>query len=247
MRIKSFLVAPAIICLVTSTFSQHLPKKLPLWYVKRGSVGVLGKTIQQDGPNKSFSPHTGLLERGSMAYNDTEEVDDLLESFFTHLKSYISKMHFDAEGFEANAELLRQDLLIREVLVGHITPSNPQLKEKCRFLNQMYQRMLNSIPKLSHFDIAYSPGYSQVYQMVELNVRLLTLFNSKGKLDDGLEAHASWILHFWKYMNFCKSEFKAIDGLSTDMQLIFDDHSNRVANTLRGLLKQVRVENWVFL
>ncbi|GEQ70547.1 hypothetical protein JCM33374_g4225 [Metschnikowia sp. JCM 33374] len=172
-------------------------------------------------------------------FNQTKEVQDLLECWFGHLKSFIHESHFDTFSFIPAAEILSDGLGGIVSLAGEVLYRNAILSQQLAFIKTVYNTMVLASAGLQFYE---NVGISENYLlscMLDLNVRLLGLCNSQGMLDTSILGYPERILIIWNTLTYWKRSFGELHGVSDHIRKLFDDQTVNAEERLLKIWGQI--------
>ncbi|GEQ68571.1 hypothetical protein JCM33374_g2239 [Metschnikowia sp. JCM 33374] len=140
----------------------------------------------------------------------TSEIEQSIDWFFTCLKFYVFQTHFDWPNFELVAPDLKQDLAYLEILISE-TNQNFEAIARVQFAKRILETMIFAAQKMNHFNYSRVPEEHLLIRMTELNVRIFSLFNSRGQVDIKVPGYTEKTIGLWKEMCLLAHEFSEQD------------------------------------
>lgn len=162
-------------------------------------------------------------------YRCTQMVDLIIESF----RSFIDETRFDVWRFEAQG----QNLLKRLRHIENITHDNSDtlFVSKLNFAGYMFRIMGEAIELMKHYENVRTAGHGIVWSIIDLNVRLLTLFRTNGTPKVETENFAINVYVYSQHLLFLKSGFEKYEGVPFGTQVVFNAQLVRAEYTLKLL------------
>lgn len=165
---------------------------------------------------------------------------NILEPFFQHLKQFVNDTSFDYLRFDAEQNSLSKELSNKASQIRH---SAPQIRilNQLSFCKHVLEAMKRSAKKLKHYGASDSHANIWLFKIIELNVRLLALHNSQGKLDAQIPGYLDTLLRFNKSIYFWRLIFKKLKDVPEQIWLSFENEAALAQKTTEFLFAQVHV------
>ncbi|KAM9887502.1 hypothetical protein OXX69_013305, partial [Metschnikowia pulcherrima] len=84
-----------------------------------------------------------------------------------------------------------------------------------------------------------SPGHMLVYNAIELNVKVLMLFNSRGAPDASIPKYAEQVRTHLRSVYYWDMHFRGMESVTSEMQAMFEEHIGLAEVTLDMLAKYI--------
>ncbi|GEQ70548.1 hypothetical protein JCM33374_g4226 [Metschnikowia sp. JCM 33374] len=175
----------------------------------------------------------------SLPYNETKDIEDLIRSFICRLKEFVSDTYFDVRQFETAMKPLGKDFDQITSLALRYTKRNAVLSRHLRFATDFFRVMELATDELKQYSDSGSIEESLVYRMVDLNVRVLGMFNSYGFLDREMEDYADKLFDFWAYMRRLKLHFRFLHHVPVCIQSVFAEEASQAEDIIEKLWTEV--------
>ncbi|GEQ68270.1 hypothetical protein JCM33374_g1937 [Metschnikowia sp. JCM 33374] len=184
---------------------------------------------------EGLQPAVHVSARGYDAITDKlEVVEERLQTFIARLKSYILEPLFDIERFELEFTTLDKELADITRAAEKADP-NKERSEKLTFAQSLFEIMIESTHHLEHFAFRGPSDEHLVSVMIELNLGILTLFDSEGRPDIQIDGFSQKVercniaVKTWKY------EFGKLTAPSFGAQMMFKIQATRAERNLKIL------------
>ncbi|GEQ68763.1 hypothetical protein JCM33374_g2432 [Metschnikowia sp. JCM 33374] len=256
--ISSRAVATILICSLAvsaATIPTQEYEKLAETLIPKEILDQVGKTVSANvkffGPSdiqeETPESHYDGKDPYEVTYADkapqpwVEEVQKAkqsLENFVKHLKGFLKTGKFDIVAFEFHQDEILEELSSIGAWIQKMPPSE-DLIHQYKFTQYMFSVMSDSILNLKHYQTCDLPGHEWVYNILELNVRLLLMYNELGDLDISLEWYEGLLFGFWLNVHIWGKKFRLVPNVSGDMRYIYDRSSRQAQETLAILGSQL--------
>ncbi|GEQ68761.1 hypothetical protein JCM33374_g2430 [Metschnikowia sp. JCM 33374] len=181
---------------------------------------------------------SGTEEDEDLVHNYTLNTQHKLDEFFQRLKSFVYMGTFDVNGLEFQTQDLHEKLTsIRQDL--EMMPSSPLLLEQLNFAHIMFSGMSDAVIMLQHFNTCELPGHGWLYKIIELNVRLWTMFDSYGNLDLDISCYVARILEFLRDVHVWGRQFRMLKDVTEDMTALYESQSTEAVKKIFELGSQI--------
>ena len=167
-----------------------------------------------------------------------EESQDLLDWYVVRLKGFISP-EFAILRFERSLPDLEKELLDIDYLAEDDARHVGAVLQQLTFANRMLGVMRDSCVKLRKYYKPDSPGHMLVYNAIELNVKVLMLFNSRGAPDASVPKYAEQVRTYLRSVYYWDMHFRGMESVTTEMQAMFEEHIGLAEVTLDMLAKYI--------
>lgn len=215
-----------------SDFAKNALQEPPLLYVK----AKLSSNLRVPEKNNSLSQlNAEVSER------QVQEMEFQIESFISKLKSFVFRETFDMVGFnyEAKQIKLKLDKLVN--LTAEYA-SNEEIAMLLKFAEYLFVVMEDSAKDLVYYNTSERPGHRCIYRMIELNVMLLAMRNSKGKLDVDNKNYENQLFQFWRSIHVWSVRFRLIQDVQAKTRLLFEGKRFETENELALLVSEFPLE-----
>ncbi|GEQ68572.1 hypothetical protein JCM33374_g2240 [Metschnikowia sp. JCM 33374] len=127
--------------------------------------------------------------------NQTLDFDEWVEEFIQHLKSYIHDTYFDWFRFEEDSSQLQEDITyVNKNFQRNLAET--ELRTKMHFADNMLDFMCLATQELNTYNYSQSPTYDLLHRMIEINVRIFSLYNSFGNIDTWVSDYEDKVVGF---------------------------------------------------
>ncbi|GEQ68556.1 hypothetical protein JCM33374_g2224 [Metschnikowia sp. JCM 33374] len=171
--------------------------------------------------------------------NHTRRNQNMLAWFVIQLKSFIFQTHFDSSGFALVVKRMTRNLVDIEESVRLFDAQNEAVLEHLQFAQKMFDVMKFSMKALKTYTRLGNPDQHLLNRMVQLNVRLWSLYNSQGKLDRMVHEYGSTVIESWKTMSILDDDFKGLPAVPDHIRLLFDEQRAQAEETVHDLWIQI--------
>lgn len=178
--------------------------------------------------------------------NTTRYVEEQVGRFVAHLKTFITESSFIVLKFELEIEELKQNLLKLHSDV-QLEIHSPGLQVQFEFATHMFLVMVESAKNMEHFRVNSNAGYPLVYKVIELNVRVLALYDAYGRLDTHIDGYLSELSRLRASLDFWSERFQNLILVSPEVSGVFQKHSKRLEETFKFLISQVPGQSYLAL
>ncbi|GEQ69079.1 hypothetical protein JCM33374_g2750 [Metschnikowia sp. JCM 33374] len=175
----------------------------------------------------------------SRPVNESQIIQNHLELFVENLKSYIYFSHFDFYSFCEEQEALAQDLLAIGDQVKKVKSLERGVSKAYIFAKTILWDMMYASLKLKQYNASEGKEYTLLTQMIELNIRLLILRTSQGKLDRSVTKYAINLRIFWNEMCCWNTQFVVMENLPVEMRILFENYMSHAKDTILSLWREI--------
>ncbi|KAF7999647.1 hypothetical protein HF325_006323 [Metschnikowia pulcherrima] len=139
-------------------------------------------------------------------HNITLEAEQLLELLAQQLATFVHEFDFDAAQFETQAQILRRKVAGLTSWVEVMFLKNRQIMARLEFLHRMFCTLNSAAAYLRYFT-SERTEQQLLRSLIQLNVRLLSLYNFRGEPDLLIPRFAEYVTTFsrrldiWADMN----------------------------------------------
>ncbi|GEQ72504.1 hypothetical protein JCM33374_g6191 [Metschnikowia sp. JCM 33374] len=168
-----------------------------------------------------------------------------LRRIFARMSSLVNLLRFDDILFESQQKKILHDISSVHQILESSSPS-PQTLERLKHVRYMFQVMANAI-----MYIDYSQSFEQhhilIYRMIELDVRILSFYDDRGKFEFKEDGYAEAILVLWNDMVIWETHFNALKFVPSDLRGVFEEKTVLVKRKLQFLASNLpKQEFWLF-
>lgn len=158
-----------------------------------------------------------------------------VQQFSKTLKSYIHENLFDVRGFEKQGYMLAHEISEIMALQTMIKPGNSELNDQISMARFMFQIMSESIEPLKYHECVLTAGHSLLWSAIDLDVRLLRLFNTHGEPDITADGFAIKVFLHQKELNRLKNSFRSVSFVPYGTSVMFHKRISHIADMLEFL------------
>ncbi|KAM9925649.1 hypothetical protein OXX59_003735 [Metschnikowia pulcherrima] len=212
-----------------------------------GLIAPSGTRITHLGPNLNadqLSGQSDTYEEMSISKSSEDECNqkrmeynlrNRIQQFSRTLKSYIHENLFDVRGFEKQGYMSAHE--ISEIMALHtmIKPGNSELNDQISMARFMFQIMSESIEPLKYHECVSTAGHSLLWSAIDLDVRLLRLFNTHGEPDIAADGFAIKVFLHQKELNRLRNSFKSVSLAPYGTSVMFHKRISHIADMLEFL------------
>ncbi|GEQ72500.1 hypothetical protein JCM33374_g6187 [Metschnikowia sp. JCM 33374] len=181
--------------------------------------------------------------KGLITSIDLESIDGAPiseEKTIGRIRTFVNVESFDYTGLEAEVDVLEAELRdISQILEK--TPEAQSLVDQVKFAQPMLQVMKRAITYMHCYGNMEAPGARVLYKMVELNVRILAMYNVFGALDMTINGYAGKLTNLRALLKFYENKFEGLADVPLAIRIMFLDQTWRADQKL-SFLEQKPVE-----
>ncbi|GEQ69245.1 hypothetical protein JCM33374_g2916 [Metschnikowia sp. JCM 33374] len=111
---------------------------------------------------------------------------------------------------------------------------------RLNFTRYLFQTLVDSGDRLKRYGRSNIPGHDLVRDMIDLNVRVMYLYDSHGEIDYSIKNFSEKVDNFYHMFNLLGVRFKRLRNVPLGMRLVFENHSSQVNRTLEYFDEQIR-------
>lgn len=189
---------------------------------------------------KDFLLRTLLSKQGNhLAPNKTRSLEAALLWYANHLHSLTHLAYFDLSSFEESKQLVGRGLEDIEHHLELLEPINLILWRRLKFAKRMFGAMVIAARELKLNNI-FGSLYQQILALLlELNVTLFALYDSRGSLNLLISHYAKKMKCSRKNITFWADEFSKINRVSSSVRILFEYLNGQVKETFEDLRTQM--------
>ncbi|GEQ68566.1 hypothetical protein JCM33374_g2234 [Metschnikowia sp. JCM 33374] len=194
--------------------------------VENGWLEFYGDFIVAD--ESDLQRHIDVHKRGSVSANTTKEAQVSLGLCFAHLRSFFSNEHFDDLQFASSKKSIRTCLQLTSDAISRLSMSQAKvhLVSQLTFARHMFRVMVAAAEKMIPDHVSMTADLVLVNWVVDLNVRILSLYNMNGLLDQSNPANVRKIFAFWKTVAIWEADFKELKDVPANVRRLFEDEKS---------------------
>lgn len=166
---------------------------------------------------------------------ETQKVEDGLKLLIARMKSFVGEFEFDAKGFEGFAESFQKTLDQFHFLTDDSTGAGLDLKEQYMFTKRMLNVMLYSANLLSLYQKDDDYSLRLLCKILDLNVRMLAIFNLYGDPDLKAKGFGDRVLSFKLSLYYWGASFDYLRKVPLDTRLIFQQQFEQAETSIECL------------
>ncbi|GEQ72592.1 hypothetical protein JCM33374_g6279 [Metschnikowia sp. JCM 33374] len=185
-----------------------------------------------------YAPDQGSAPPHIPPCNETQEAEESLVWLIDTLRLYISDTGFDLYAFEQDIGKISHDLAEICSIARHVGPANSVLMKQVGLASKMFRNMGFAMRYLKLFDISDSTETALVHYMIELNVKVLGLYNCHGDLDVARAGYQGTLIGFWSDLHRWDDHFNTLEGVSGCMKTFFERQKELAHETVADLWSQ---------
>lgn len=157
------------------------------------------------------------------------------------LRSYILWTKFDVSGFYDAAATIGMDIsmLAEEIdtVEGH-----KEIRAQYQFLAQMFEIMVEAAQNIEETVPSRSRASLLVRNVIELNVRLLVLYDPFGSPDYQSQGYTYKVSRLKRLLKEWKNEFASLKNTSDKLSGLFMVHASLAADSLKQLQNHILLQ-----
>ncbi|GEQ69246.1 hypothetical protein JCM33374_g2917 [Metschnikowia sp. JCM 33374] len=180
-----------------------------------------------------------LFKRETDLQNTTQKAREMLQKFNRSLRSFVTDSGFDYVSFEPNMDSLRNLLSDIEFLVETELEFH-QFESRLNFSRIMFQSMVDSTDKLKRYGMYELPGHELIYEMIALNVKVLSMFDSHGSFDLNNKEAEEKLPSLFFSLYVWESDFQKLNEVHPGVRMVFENKCAQVKRILQLLWKKLQ-------
>lgn len=165
--------------------------------------------------------------------NPSQEVQEHLEQLIQRLKSFVHEVDFTGAEFDKYSEDLGRKLADISNWVESFSHIE-SLEERLSFAKTLFFTMKSALSYVSFYNSG-DTGLYLAQKIVQLNVRLLTLYNNQGHPDPSIEGYKNDVFTFMKILTSWRNLFDELISVSLSLRILFEDEYSKAESTLHVL------------
>ncbi|GEQ71900.1 hypothetical protein JCM33374_g5586 [Metschnikowia sp. JCM 33374] len=223
--LSSWVAAAPLINEEQKSKSANLnPKQMPTMH---GQIYPVDYRIFDQGlyMNKRDSEAEWLEAKNKATY--------YVECFLQDLRAFINDSSFDFQKFESEIAKQRETLANIEFYSETALVDQYHVDTQIYFARYMFQTMVDVTEKMKKYHQSAYPGASLVDKMIELNVRVLALYNASGLPNLSFKGYEKQVLNL--YCNFLSLEedSKKEGNMLSGMQKLYQVSADHAKSSIR--------------
>ncbi|GEQ68560.1 hypothetical protein JCM33374_g2228 [Metschnikowia sp. JCM 33374] len=168
-------------------------------------------------------------------FTKTEILDGHLEWLVENLKSYIYPSYFDAAAFKNDQSVLFQDLTTIHGLMSELGRYHPDIFDQQQFARYMFETMVLAAHKMNQVHFTGGKECTLITYMIELNVRCLSMYTSRGMADSSMEGYAKTVVGFWREFCSWKRDFSRLEKVAFPLLMFFEREQAYAEGSIKAL------------
>ncbi|GEQ70544.1 hypothetical protein JCM33374_g4222 [Metschnikowia sp. JCM 33374] len=181
--------------------------------------------------------------RAGIPLSSFEDVGHQLQHFILQLKSFIMESYFDTFRFGIMKNQLAKTISEISFLGGNLVHGTGDVAQQYSFALVLFDTMCEAYYALKFYDHVEQPSQYLLNRIIDINVRILRLFNSHGRLDTDVEAYEEKVSEYHNSIWFWRRAFLRLEGVSQEDRAYFINQASRAVATLNILWLQVEKNN----
>ncbi|KAM9939159.1 hypothetical protein OXX80_001350 [Metschnikowia pulcherrima] len=170
-----------------------------------------------------------------------EALEKQISMSFEALRSYISWTRFDVSGFYDAAATIGMDISMlaeeSDTVEGH-----KEIRAQYQFLAQMFEIMVEAAQNIEETVPSRSRASLLVRNVIELNVRLLVLYDPFGVPDYQSQGYAYKVSRLKRLLKEWKNEFASLKNTSDELSGLFMVHASSATDSLKQLQNHISLQ-----
>ncbi|KAM9929780.1 hypothetical protein OXX59_000980 [Metschnikowia pulcherrima] len=169
---------------------------------------------------------------------DPKQVERSLGLFVNDLRFYFNETSFESRKFELAVPGFRKELAKNNILVESES-SSQELLDQLTFAKHVFLIMVDSAKGMHYYSDVSNPCHRLMHSVIELNVRILTVLDARGKLDVHIDSYEAELALFKRCLEMWTEKFANLMHVSIGERLVFATQVKQVQTTLAMLEKQI--------
>lgn len=183
-------------------------------------------------------PKEDMISRFDKRFEEQNPKNEIVkvraQKLIAKLKSFVLESSFDAKKFDAETENIKADIHALLWLIEDLKISK-KLFDQLKFIEYMFLIMLQSSESLKEYDFFNDSDQHLMYCVLELNVRLLTMYDDVGKPDTGKIGYSYKLAKFGGLLEIWENAFLDLSEVPISTHMRFMSEVIKVEKTLEGL------------
>ncbi|KAM9898663.1 hypothetical protein OXX69_009786 [Metschnikowia pulcherrima] len=180
-------------------------------------------------------------ENPMMKYEiDPKQVERSLGLFVSDLRFYFNETSFDSRKFESVVSGFRKELAKNNILIEGES-SSQDLLDQLTFAKHVFLIMVDSAKGMHYYSDVSNPCHRLMHSVIELNVRILTVLDARGKLDVHNDSYEAELALFKRCLKIWVEKFVNLMHVPIGERLVFATQVKQVQTTLALLEKQIPI------
>ncbi|GEQ69005.1 hypothetical protein JCM33374_g2675 [Metschnikowia sp. JCM 33374] len=196
---------------------------------------ALAKFIQDAYIEAGYTQDPYMKEK----YNETKEAEESLSWLVVQMQSFIHDTHFDAAGFEKDFDRISRNFADISGSARGAGEHNLKLEAQLSFTTRMFLSMQFAMKNMKSHDIFVTTADALINYMMDLNVRLLGLYDGHGNLDTGNSGYRNKLLEFWRNMYRWTDHFRSLKNVPESKKKSFEEERSAAEIFVADLWNQV--------
>lgn len=182
-----------------------------------------------------YAKNSKLLKTSSIhAHNSTRDTEELLEWVVEFMKSFVNGPDFDFQGFRRMGGIVSTQISNARHFMERILPPHSQYLKQLEFAAKMYG-VMELVTHYMHFYIADTFDQQVLRYILQLSVRLLTLYSLDGVPKSSMPGYVEMVKHYRKILFHWITVFDSLMNVPTSVSLVFEEQSQHALNTINEL------------
>ncbi|QBM89575.1 hypothetical protein METSCH_D06530 [Metschnikowia aff. pulcherrima] len=170
-----------------------------------------------------------------------EALEKQMSMSFEALRSYILWTKFDVSGFYDAAATIGMDISMLAEEIGTVE-GHKEIRAQYQFLAQMFETMVEAAQYTEETVPSRSRASLLVRNVIELNVRLLVLYDPFGVPDYQSQGYAYKVSRLKRLLKEWKNEFASLKNTSDELSGLFMVHTSPATDSLKQLQNHILLQ-----
>ncbi|QBM86401.1 hypothetical protein METSCH_A10400 [Metschnikowia aff. pulcherrima] len=194
-------------------------------------------------PNKPGSGRkTPISRRKKPSTNLSSQARRHLRRFLRCLRGFIHDTTFEYMKFSSRISDLSEELAGIEAIINEYGYSRKTLLQQLKFTKHMLRVMIDSTELMQFYEPENGLAQGLVFKVIQLNVRLLTMCDSRGNPNPYKKGYENDVYRFVNLLASWRDLFRARTQEPASTKLAFEQYSGQAWRTLRVMLRKI-IEN----
>ncbi|GEQ68567.1 hypothetical protein JCM33374_g2235 [Metschnikowia sp. JCM 33374] len=218
------------------------PRHNPVFINQHSAVGI---PTPMEEATQNFTQNATQIPTQKRMYsfaNKTQEAEYSVALLFSHLRSFIMQDKFDDLKFAISVEISRKLFLDTQKAIATLNPEHEKtiLADKFAFCRHIFRVMEQACTTLRPYRFSQRTDLKLLDSVVDLNVRLLAMYNEYGLLDHNDPDSIRKLVHYWQNLDFWAADFQDLVNVPDGIRYLFKDQKAQAQDTMDDLWSQVK-------
>ncbi|KAM9907198.1 hypothetical protein OXX79_001098 [Metschnikowia pulcherrima] len=182
---------------------------------------------------------------------DLHVASEALEIFVAVLKSFVRescydgnvrlktcRKHFQSAEFATHERFLGATFSTLSNVVKTFFAKDNMIARQFEFSSYMFQAMKESLRMLRFYTFSKNPARRLVHKMIQLNVQMLTLYDSTGMPDRDSKSYEKEVAECFRSLNLWTRSFAILNDVSPSTRVFFRSQRSKAETTIQILKRK---------